>query len=209
MKGIIMAGGEGSRLRPMTCDLPKPMVPVMNKPVMAYSINLLNKYGIRDIGVTLQYRPEQIMDFFQDGSEYGVRLNYYIEETPLGTAGSVKNTGDFIDQSFVVISGDSLTDIDLEEAIKFHKRNKSTATLVLKRVEVPLDYGVVVTSQSGEITRFLEKPNWERYLVIRSIQASTYLNPRCWITSKQEKNLTSVRIYSLYFLKITSLCLDI
>ena len=122
MKGIIMAGGEGSRLRPLTCDLPKPMVPVMNKPVMAYSIDLLKRYGIRDIGVTLQYRPEQIMDYFQDGSEYGVRLNYYIEETPLGTAGSVKNTGNFLDQTFVVISGDALTDIDLERAIQFHKR---------------------------------------------------------------------------------------
>ncbi len=160
MKGIIMAGGEGSRLRPLTCDLPKPMVPVMNKPVMAYSIDLLKRYGIRDIGVTLQYRPEQIMDYFQDGSEYGVRLNYYIEETPLGTAGSVKNTGNFLDQTFVVISGDALTDIDLERAIQFHKKNNSIATLVLKRVEVPLDYGVVVTEGSGRIARFLEKPNW-------------------------------------------------
>jgi len=155
-----MAGGEGSRLRPLTCDLPKPMVPVMNKPVMAYCIDLLKKHGINDIGVTLQYRPEQIMDYFQDGSEYGVRLKYYIEETPLGTAGSVKNASDFLDQPFVVISGDALTDIDLESAIRFHKENRSTATLILKRVEVPLDYGVVVTNESGQITRFLEKPKW-------------------------------------------------
>jgi mannose-1-phosphate guanylyltransferase/phosphomannomutase len=160
MKGIIMAGGEGSRLRPLTCDLPKPMVPVMNKPVMAYSIELLRRHGIREIGVTLQYRPEQIMDYFQDGADYGVNLHYYIEETPLGTAGSVKNSGDFLDQPFVVISGDSLTDINLEEAIAFHKRKGSKATLVLKRVDVPLEYGVVVTDESNAIVRFLEKPNW-------------------------------------------------
>ena len=160
MKGIIMAGGAGSRLRPLTCDLPKPMVPVMNTPVMAYSINLLKKYGINEIGVTLQYRPEQIMDYFLDGSEYGVCLHYFIEDTPLGTAGSVKNTGDFLDQPFVVLSGDALTDINLSNAIDFHKKNKSVATLVLKRVTVPLDYGVVITNQTGKITRFLEKPNW-------------------------------------------------
>ena len=160
MKGIIMAGGEGSRLRPLTCDLPKPMVPVMNKPVMAYSIELLRRYGIHEIGVTLQYRPEQIMDHFQDGSEYGVRIHYYIEETPLGTAGSVKNTGDFLDQPFVVISGDALTDINLEKAVIFHKKKGSAATLVLKRVDIPLEYGVVVTDELGAIVRFLEKPSW-------------------------------------------------
>ena len=160
MKGIIMAGGAGSRLRPLTCDLPKPMVPIMNQPVMAYGIKLLRKHGIKEIGVTLQYRPEQIMDYFCDGSEYGVRLHYFIEEIPLGTAGSVKNAGDFIDQPFVVVSGDALTDVDLKSAIEFHKRNKSVATLILKRIEVPLDYGVVVTSQTGRIIRFLEKPNW-------------------------------------------------
>ena len=160
MKGIIMAGGEGSRLRPLTCDLPKPMVPVMNKPVMSYSIDLLRRYGIREIGVTLQYRPEEIMDYFQDGTEYGVNLHYYIEESPLGTAGSVKNTGDFPNRPFVVISGDALTDINLEKAIAFHKRKGSVATLVLKRVDVPLEYGVVVTDDSNSIVRFLEKPNW-------------------------------------------------
>ena len=160
MKGIIMAGGEGSRLRPLTCDLPKPMVPVMNKPVMTYSIELFKKYGITDIGVTLQYLPEQIQDCFQDGSDYGVRLTYFIEESPLGTAGSVRNAGNFLNEPFVVISGDALTDIDLGRAIRFHKENDSIATLVLKRVEVPLEFGVVVTDEAGSITRFLEKPNW-------------------------------------------------
>lgn len=160
MKGIIMAGGEGSRLRPLTCDLPKPMVPVMNRPVMSYSIELLKKYRITDIGVTLQYLPEEIQDYFQNGTDFGVHLNYFIEDSPLGTAGSVKNSGDFLDETFVVISGDALTDINLEKAIKFHKDNGSIATLILKRVEVPLEFGVVVTDEEGSIKRFLEKPNW-------------------------------------------------
>lgn len=160
MKGIIMAGGEGSRLRPLTCDLPKPMVPVMNRPVMTYSIELLKKYGITEIGATLQYLPQAIQGYFGDGSEYGVHLHYFIEESPLGTAGSVKNAGDFLDETFIVISGDALTDINLKRAVDFHKSHGSKATLVLKRVEVPLEYGVVVTDEDGRISRFLEKPNW-------------------------------------------------
>ena len=160
MKGIIMAGGAGSRLRPLTCDLPKPMVPIMNRPVMHYSVELLKKYGIKDIGVTLQYLPKVIQNYFGDGSQYKVQLHYFIEETPLGTAGSVKNAEKFLDETFIVISGDALTNIDLSKAIKFHKTKNSIATLILKRVEVPLEYGVVVTDQTGAITRFLEKPGW-------------------------------------------------
>lgn len=155
-----MAGGEGSRLRPLTCDLPKPMVPVMNRPVMTYSIELLKKYGINTIGVTLQYLPNVIQDYYGDGSEYGVDLHYFIEETPLGTAGSVKNAQEILDETFIVISGDALANINLEKAIEFHRNNNSVATLVLKRVEIPLEYGVVVTDENGAITRFLEKPNW-------------------------------------------------
>lgn len=155
-----MAGGSGSRLRPLTCDLPKPMVPVMAKPVMTYSIELLKKYGIEDIGITLQYLPQVIEDYFQDGSAFGVKLHYFVEETPLGTAGSVKNAENFLDETFIVISGDALTDINITNAINFHKEKRALATLVLKRVEVPLEYGVVITDENGAVTRFLEKPNW-------------------------------------------------
>lgn len=160
MKGIIMAGGEGSRLRPLTCDLPKPMVPVMNQPVMTYSIALLKKHGIEEIGATLQYLPEAIRSYFSDGGEWGVNLHYFVEESPLGTAGSVKNAGEFLDETFVVISGDALTDIDLTRAAAFHRTRGAKATLVLKRVAVPLEYGVVVTGGDGAIERFLEKPGW-------------------------------------------------
>lgn len=155
-----MAGGEGSRLRPLTCNLPKPMVPIMNKPVMTYGIELLKKYGIHTIGVTLQYLPNIIQDYYEDGLEYGVELHYFIEETPLGTAGSVKNAQSILDETFIVISGDALANINLSKALEFHKKNNSIATLILKRVEVPLEYGVVVTDEKGAITRFLEKPNW-------------------------------------------------
>lgn len=160
MKGIIMAGGEGSRLRPLTCDLPKPMVTIMNKPVMTYSIELLKRYNISDIGVTLQYLPYVTQNYYGSGIDYGVRLEYFIEEKPLGTAGSVKNGEAFLDETFVVISGDALTDIDLSEAINFHRAKGAMATLVLKRVAIPLEYGVVITNREDEVTRFLEKPNW-------------------------------------------------
>lgn len=160
MKAIIMAGGEGSRLRPLTCNRPKPMVPVMNRPMMAYIVELLKNHGITDIGVTLQYMPESIRDFFGNGSEFGVNMRYYVEETPLGTAGSVKNAASFLDDTFVVISGDALTDFDLSRAIEFHREKGSVATLVLTRVETPLEYGVVITDQQGAIKQFLEKPSW-------------------------------------------------
>ena len=155
-----MAGGSGSRLRPLTCDLPKPMVPIVTRPVITYSIELLRKFGIKDIGITLQYLPQVIQDYFRNGSEYGVNLHYFVEDTPLGTAGSVKNAGKFLDETFVVISGDALTDINIRKAVSFHKEKKAIATLVLKRVKVPLEYGVVITGKDGSISRFVEKPNW-------------------------------------------------
>ena len=155
-----MAGGEGTRLRPLTCNIPKPMVPIMNKPIMQHIIELLMKTKLTDIAVTLQYMPEIIKSHFGNGNQFGVSLKYYIEQFPLGTAGSVKNAQDFLDDTFVVISGDALTDINLNDAIEFHKTNKSIATLVLTRVKVPLEYGVVVTENNGRIKRFLEKPSW-------------------------------------------------
>ncbi|WHH58874.1 sugar phosphate nucleotidyltransferase [Petroclostridium sp. X23] len=178
MKAIIMAGGEGTRLRPLTCSRPKPMVPVMNKPVMEHIINLLKKHHITEIGVTLQYMPEIIQEYFGDGHDFGVNIRYFIEETPLGTAGSVKNAEEFLDDTFIVISGDALTDIDLEEAIRYHSEKKAVATLVLTRVNVPLEYGVVVTDGHGRITRFLEKPSWSE-VFSDTVNTGIYiLNPK-------------------------------
>jgi len=159
MKAVIMAGGSGTRLRPLTCNLPKPMVPVANKPIAEHIVNLLKKHDFRDIVFTLFYLPDAIRDYFGDGSDFGCNIKYSIEEgKALGTAGCVKAIQDQLDSTFVVISGDSLTDIDLSKAVKFHKEKKSKATLILKRVENPLDYGVVITDNDGKIQRFVEKP---------------------------------------------------
>jgi mannose-1-phosphate guanylyltransferase/phosphomannomutase len=160
MKAVIMAGGEGTRLRPLTCNIPKPMMPILEKPVMQYTVELLKKHNIVDIAVTLQYLPDEVIRYFGDGKDFGVNMRYFIEETPLGTAGSVKNGENFLDDTFIVISGDALTDIDLSKAITFHREKKSVATLVLKEVAVPLEYGVVVTDKEGRVKGFLEKPSW-------------------------------------------------
>jgi len=160
MKAVIMAGGEGTRLRPLTCNRPKPMVAVAGRPVMEHTVRLLKNHGMDNIAVTLQYLPDHITEYFGDGSTFGVRMRYYIESRPLGTAGSVKNAEDFLDETFLVISGDALTDIDLIKAVSFHREKGALATLVLKRVDVPLEYGVVVTDEDGRIIRFLEKPGW-------------------------------------------------
>jgi len=160
LKTIIMAGGEGSRLRPLTCGRPKPMVPVANRPMMSHIVDLLKKHGFTEIGVTLQYRPEYIRSYFGNGAEFQVKMRYFVEEVPLGTAGSVKNAQSFLDRTFLVISGDALTDIDLTQAVEFHRRQGAMATLVLTHVSCPLEYGVVITGLDGAITRFLEKPGW-------------------------------------------------
>ncbi len=159
MKAVIMAGGSGTRLRPLTSHLPKPMVPVVNKPMAEHIVTLLKRHGFNDIVFTLHYLPQAIQDYFGDGSEFGVNIGYSTEEgRPLGTAGCVKAIQDQLDSTFLVISGDCLTDIDLTAAVDFHRMRKSKATIVLKRVENPLEFGVVITGADGRIQRFVEKP---------------------------------------------------
>ncbi|NLF27081.1 MAG: NTP transferase domain-containing protein [Clostridiales bacterium] len=158
MKAIIMAGGEGSRLRPLTCDCPKPMMRLMDRPVMEYALKLLKKHGIREAAVTLGYLPDAIVDFFGDGSEWGLTLRYYTERVPLGTAGGVRQAADFLNETFCVLSGDGVTDLDLTAALKFHRERGALATMVLTRVANPLEYGVVVTGPDGRVRSFQEKP---------------------------------------------------
>jgi len=155
-----MAGGKGTRLRPLTCSLPKPMVPILNKPVMEYTINLLKKHGIREIAVTVAYLPMVLIDYFGTGEKWGVNLSYYVEDEPLGTGGCVRNAEEFIDETFIVISGDALTDLDIKKAVEYHKYKTSKITIVLKKEDSPIEYGVVITNEEGKITRFLEKPSW-------------------------------------------------
>lgn len=160
IKAIIMAGGKGTRLKPLTCGIPKPMVPILNKPTMEYTVALLKTHGIIDIAVTIAHLPTVITDYFATGEKWHVHLKYYEEKVPLGTGGSVKNAEDFIEDTFIVLSGDSLTDINIQKAVEFHKNKGSKATLILKNESVPIEYGVVITDSEGKITRFLEKPSW-------------------------------------------------
>jgi mannose-1-phosphate guanylyltransferase/phosphomannomutase len=160
MKAVVMAGGEGSRLRPLTIGRPKPMVPIANKPVMAHILDLLKRHGITEVVVTLQYMADYIQDYFGDGSSLGMKINYSVEEVPLGTAGSVKNAQQYLDDTFILISGDALTDFDLTAIINYHKSKKALATLTLYSVPTPLEYGVVIIDAEGRIRQFMEKPSW-------------------------------------------------
>lgn len=160
MKAVIMAGGFGTRLRPLTCNTPKPMVPVMNKPMMHHIVSLLKSHGITDLISTLFYTPEVITSYFGDGSGFGVSMKYVKADADYGTAGSVRNATDGIAERILVISGDVFTDFDLTEAIRFHEARRARATIVLTHATNPLQYGVVIMGEDGKISRFLEKPSW-------------------------------------------------
>ncbi len=155
-----MAGGSGTRLRPLTVSLPKPMIPFFGRPVMEYAVKLLKTHGIFEVATTLQYHPDKIINYFEDGQKWGVHIQHFVEDRPLGTAGSVKNAKGFLDETFVVLSGDGITNADLTKAIEFHKKNGSKVTIVLKEVEIPIEYGIVLTDEEGRIQRFFEKPSW-------------------------------------------------
>ena len=160
MKAVVMAGGEGSRLRPLTSTMPKPLVPVAGRPIMEHILLHLRRHQLRDVVATVQYMGASIRNYFGDGSEQGVALTYSVEDSPLGTAGSVMLARQQLNETFVVISGDSLTDIDLGAAARFHRERKAIATIVLKPVPNPLEYGVVVVDEGGAVQRFIEKPSW-------------------------------------------------
>ncbi len=159
-----MAGGEGTRLRPLTCDCPKPMMRLMNRPVMEYALKLLKRHGIGDIAVTLGYMPDAVTDCFGDGSALGVRLSWFVEQTPLGTAGGVRQARAMLDETFVVLSGDGVTDLDITRAAAFHRERGAVATLVLARADNPMDYGVVDVDAEGRVRSFHEKPDWSEVL---------------------------------------------
>src|ERR1041385_4286668 len=160
VKAVVRAGGEGPRLRPLTSNQPKPMMPMANRPLMEHVVRRLAVHGIDDIVVTLAFLASHIRNYFGDGSELGVSMRYATEETPLGTAGSVRNAAAELDDTFMVISGDVLSDIDLDAVIKAHRSSGALATIALRRVENPVDFGIVITSADGWVERFLEKPTW-------------------------------------------------
>ena len=159
-RAIIMAGGEGTRLRPLTCIRAKPMVPVINKPAIEHSVKLLKSYGIIDITLSIYALPENFQNYFGDGSELGVHISYSVEEKPLGTAGGVKKALGDIEETSIILSGDGIIDFNIAEILQFHKEKQSSLTIVLNRTDQPTDYGVVITDGHGRIEKFLEKPSW-------------------------------------------------
>jgi mannose-1-phosphate guanylyltransferase/phosphomannomutase len=162
VKAVLMAGGEGTRLRPLTSNQPKPMVPIVGKPCMEHIVELLRLHGFEEIVVTLAFMPQAIRSYFGTGEAQGTTIKYSVEETPAGTAGSVKLAEDELHETFLVISGDALTDIDLGAVMRFHQERGADVTLALKSVDNPLEFGIVVTDGEGRIERFLEKPSWSQ-----------------------------------------------
>ncbi|HYZ10476.1 MAG TPA: NDP-sugar synthase, partial [Actinomycetota bacterium] len=160
MKGVVMAGGQGTRLRPLTSNQPKPMLPIVGRPMMEHVLVLLREHGLTEVVATVQFLASVVRHYFGDGSDLGLSLVYATENEPLGTAGSVKNAEQFLDDTFLVMSGDHVTDLDLTAAARFHRERGAAATVVLKRAENPLEFGIVITGEDGRVERFLEKPGW-------------------------------------------------
>ncbi len=160
MKAVIMAGGFGTRIHPLTISLPKPMIPLINRPIMEHIVNLLKQYGVTDLVLLLYHQPEVIKKYFGDGSEFGVHITYVTPLEDFGTAGAVKAAARHLNERFMIISGDLLTDFDLSKVLAFHEEKKAKATITLTSVTDPLQFGVVITDKESRITKFLEKPGW-------------------------------------------------
>jgi mannose-1-phosphate guanylyltransferase / phosphomannomutase len=179
VKAVVMAGGEGTRLRPLTSNQPKPMVPIVGKPCMEHILELLKRHGFEDVIVTVAFLPQAIRGYFGGGDALGMDISYSVEESPLGTAGSVKLAADQLDEAFLVISGDALCDLDLRRLVQTHHEKGATVTIGLKAVENPLEFGIVVTDDDGRIERFLEKPSWGQ-VFSDTINTGIYvLDPEC------------------------------
>lgn len=175
MKAVILVGGQGTRLRPLTVNVPKPMVPLANKPFVSFVIERLRDHGIEEVIFSMGYLPDGIRSYFGDGSSFGLKLTYVVEDSPLGTAGAVKNVEEHIgDGSFLVLNGDILTDLDLGQLTGFHREKGSSCTIALTPVEDPTAYGLVRTDSEGKVTGFLEKPSWEQ-IDTNLINAGTYV----------------------------------
>ena len=175
MKAILLAGGKGTRLRPLTIHTPKPIVPIFNRPFLNYQIDLLKQVPeIDEVILSLNYQPRRIEEIFGDGSDLGITIRYVVEPAPLGTAGAVKYAGDKLTESVVVFNGDVLTQIDLAGVIRLHRERKARATIVLTPVDNPTAYGLVDTDPSGNVRRFLEKPNPDE-ITTNNINAGIYV----------------------------------
>jgi mannose-1-phosphate guanylyltransferase len=174
VKAVILAGGEGTRLRPLTLTLPKPVVPVVDRPFLCHQLDLLATVGVREIVFSVAYRPERIQAVFGDGGSFGVKIHYAIEETPLGTGGAVRNALPFLDERTVVLNGDVLTDVDLPAVVARHEATRASTTLLLTPVPNPAAYGLVEIDEDGRVLRFLEKPDPSQ-ITTDTINAGIYI----------------------------------
>jgi mannose-1-phosphate guanylyltransferase len=175
MKAILLAGGKGTRLRPLTVHTPKPIVPIFNRPFLYYQIDLLRQLPeIDEVILSLNYQPRRIEEIFGDGDGLGLKLRYVVEPMPLGTAGAVRYAGDSLTESVVVFNGDVLTEVDLGAVLRLHRERNAKATIVLTPVENPRAYGLVETDRDGNIQRFLEKPG-EDEITCNTINAGIYI----------------------------------
>lgn len=178
MQALILAGGKGTRLRPLTMHTPKPIVPIANRPFLLYQLELLKRADVRDVILSLSYQPQKIEDKLGDGTDYDVKISYTVEAAPLGTAGAYRNAAGLIRETTVIFNGDVLTDIDINEVIRLHRERNATATIVLTPVANPTAYGLVETDGENHVRRFLEKPKPEE-VTCDTINAGIYiLEPR-------------------------------
>jgi mannose-1-phosphate guanylyltransferase len=174
MKAVILVGGEGTRLRPLTCNTPKAIVPILNQPFLEHLIHYLKKHGITEVILAMGYLPDPIQDCLGDGSRLGAQVRYVVEDSPLGTAGAVKNGESFLDGPFIVFNGDILTEIDLTAMIKRHQETRPKVSIALTPVDNPTIYGVVETDTRGMVRRFVEKPGWDK-VTTNMINAGIYI----------------------------------
>jgi mannose-1-phosphate guanylyltransferase len=177
MHALILAGGKGTRLRPLTVYTPKPIVPVVNRPFLLYQLDILSKAGITDVTLSLSYQPDKIEDLLGDGSDFGVNLRFVAEPSPLGTAGAYKFAADDIRDATIVLNGDILTDVDLAKIVELHRAKKAVATIALAAVDDPTKYGLVKTNAEGRVVQFTEKPKSDQIALIdvNTINAGIYV----------------------------------
>jgi NDP-sugar pyrophosphorylase family protein len=177
MQALILAGGFGTRLRPLTLNLPKPVVPLVNRPILAYQIELLKRAGITDIILSLNYQPDKIVEIIGKGEKYGVKINYVVEPEPLGTAGAVKFAEKLITQTTVILNGDNLINLDIAAVAKYHQKQNATTTIVLQSLENPIGYGLVEIDDENRVLNFLEKPAAADLtkILTRMVNAGTYV----------------------------------
>lgn len=174
MKAVILVGGEGTRLRPLTYSTPKPMVPILNRPFLEHMLKYMKSHHINDVILALCYLPDHIRAYFGNGSDYGVKLTYDVETSPLGTAGAVKNVAQHLDETFFVFNGDVFTDLNLTAMLDTHRKKSSKATIALTPVDDPSMYGVVETDTNDRVKRFVEKPKREE-ATTNMINAGIYI----------------------------------